>query len=372
MKIALITETYAPEINGVSMTLGRLVRGLQAEGCDVEVIVPRRPDRDLTKADVALIQVPGLPIPGYDQLRFGLPASRKLKAHWRLQRPDVVHVATEGPLGWSAARAANVLGIPLVTSYHTHFDSYSGHYRAGFLRRFIANWMKSVHDRGLVTWVPSEDVRQNLLSRNYRDVRVLGRGVDTDLYGPHRRDRALRTVWGCGETTPVALYVGRLAGEKNLPLSIQAYHAMRATLPELRMVIVGDGPMRTELSAQHPEIIFTGMKSGIELAACYASAEIFLFASTTETFGNVVTEAMASGLVVMAYNYAAPGKYIQNGVSGFLAPYNESDAYLRMVEEATQRRCDWKIIGEAARAAVKDLSWESIVRSYLEQIKRLS
>lgn len=371
LKIALITETFAPEINGVAMTLGRLATGLQAEGCAVTVIAPRRPDRCVEDFTYGMVTVPGFPIPGYSDLRFGLPAGHKLRRMWRADPPDWVHVATEGPLGWSAVCAAKSLNLSLVTSYHTNFDSYSQHYNIGLLGKFITRWMRSVHRHALLTWVPSSGVRDRLLQQGYGRIEILGRGVDTQLFGPHRRCSALRASWGCQADTPVAIYVGRLAGEKNLPIAFKAWQTMRTTIPDLKFVVVGDGPLRAEMEKQFPDAIFAGMRVGESLAAHYASADTFLFASETETFGNVVTEAMASGLCVLAYDYAAPGRYIQHGHSGFLVPFGNAELFAETATTLAHARNQWTAIGHQARLAVSNLSWNAITRSYLEHIHQL-
>lgn len=370
MRLALVTETFPPEINGVSMTLSRLASGLIRRGHRIELIAPWRRDRQSAlMAECEWISVPGLPIPRYGDLRFGLPLPGIMVQKWRENRPDIVHIATEGPLGWAASHACRKLGIPLVTSFHTNFHSYGRFYGYGGVQKMVLGYMRRFHRDAAITFVPSEDTRRRLAKSRFGHLDILGRGVDTDLFSPTRRRDALRASWGAGPDTPVALYVGRVAGEKNLPMTIQAWLAMRETLPDLKLVIVGDGPERPRLAQEYPEIIFAGMRHGEDLAEHYASGDIFLFASTTETFGNVVTEAMASGLVVLAYDYAAPQRFITHGENGMLARLHDEAAYLAAARQLAEQRDEWPRLRAQARFAMIPVSWEAVLDKYEHRLQ---
>lgn len=373
VKIVLVTETFPPEVNGVAMTLNRVVEGLQARGCELEVVCPRRSDRDdfFAGAAFSLQMVPGLPIPRYDDLRFGLPAKGKLQRRWKTLKPDLIHVATEGPLGWSAIRAARRLGIPYITTFHTNFHAYGSHYGYGFLQKTVLGWLRGIRRHAEATFVPSEALKEELAAVGFEKLSVLGRGVDTQLYNPAKRDAELRLSWGVGEDTPVALYVGRVAGEKNIPLTFEAYLAMRETLPDLKLVVVGDGPERKRLERAHPEAHFAGMRRGEDLARHYASGDCFLFGSTTETFGNVVTEAMASGLAVLTYDYAAGHKYIRDGENGALAPFNDSGAFLDRARQLAKNRSQWPSMRENARTTALDISWDRILDNFADELRSI-
>jgi len=373
MKITLVTETFPPEINGVAMTLGRLVDGLVELGQSMTVVAPQPQDRVVFKDNrYQLVPVPGWPIPRYPELRFGLPAKRKLSQRWRADRPDVIHVATEGPLGWSAISAARKAKIPVVSSFHTNFHAYGRHYGYGFMQDGIFRWLRSLHNRCLRTFVPSEEIRESLLDKGVQNISVLSRGVDSVLFGPHRRDPQLRRSWGASPSDPVAAYVGRLATEKNLDLVIEAYDTMRTSLPNLRLVLVGDGPARKALESARQDIHFAGMQEGPRLAAHYASADCFLFASVTETFGNVVTEAMASGIPVLAYDYAAPAKFIEHGNNGLLVPFDNAGAFLDAARDMASVHNRWSEMGKSARSVMLPHSWSNIVEGYLSELKTLT
>ena len=371
MKIALVTETYPPEINGVAMTLSRLVDGLLRLGHEMDVVRPRQGRDDSAARGERLAEwlAPGGPLPGYEGLHFGLPSKRGLVRRWRRHRPDVVHVATEGPLGWSAVRAARALGIPVVSSFHTNFHSYGKHYGYGMFIRVALGWLRHVHNLTRRTFVPSRDLLTTLEADGFRNLRILSRGVDTQLFDPARRNQALRTSWGVDDSTPVAIYVGRLAGEKNIPLTIEAFLAMRELVPELRLVLVGDGPERKRLEREHPEFHFAGLRRGEDLAAHYASGDVFLFASVTETFGNVVTEAMASGLAVLAYDYAAPQQYIINGRNGVKVPYDDGRAFLEAARQLARNRSAWPQLRREARETTLTISWDTVIRGYVQELE---
>lgn len=354
------------------MTLGRLVDGLQARGNPTTVIAPKRRDRESLVRSHELVMVPGVPIPRYRELRFGLPAHGRLRTLWKSNRPDLVHIATEGPLGWSALRVAEQWRIPVVSSFHTNFHSYGRHYGFGFLKSGVLAWLRHCHNRTLRTFVPSRDLLLELEADGFHNLRLFARGVDTALFGPHRRSEELRAQWGAGRNTPVALYVGRLAGEKNLALVVEAYDAMRARLPDLKLVLVGDGPEGNRIRKQAPDAIFAGMQRGVALARHYASADAFLFASITETFGNVVTEAMASSLPVLAFNYAAPGRFIEDHRNGFLATYDDRTAFLESARRMAAKRADWARLGAAARESLLPHSWDSVIDGYLQELHSLT
>lgn len=359
LRLAVVTETYPPEINGVAMTIARFVDGLRLRRHDVQLIRPRQTKGDAAEAEEVLMR--GLPIPRYPHLKMGLPAKNALVTLWSMRRPDVVHIVTEGPLGWSALQAAIKLKLPVTSDFRTNFHAYSGHYGIGWLQKPIFAYLRKFHNRTQCTMVPTESLRRELQTMGFHNLRVVARGVDTELFHPAKRDAQLRWSWGAGEATPVAIYVGRLASEKNLRALIAAYDAMRAVRPDMKLVLVGDGPARRDLESQVPGAVFVGLQRGEALARHYASGDIFLFPSITETFGNVTPEAMASGLTVLAFEYAAAAQLIRSGESGCLVPYDNTAAF---VEAAANLARDWpqgKTMGANARFVAEQLGWERLV-----------
>jgi glycosyltransferase involved in cell wall biosynthesis len=366
LRVAVVTETFPPEVNGVAMTIGRLVTALQDRGHLVQLIRPRQDpsDRPVRRPNLEEWLCRGVPIPSYPGLKLGLPATQTLTRLWAEQRPDVVHVATEGPLGWSALKVADKLRLPVASGFHTNFHSYSGHYGLGFLARPIGHYLRRFHNRSLATMVPTRQMCRELEARGFENVRVVARGVDTELFRPQRRNQVLRATWRAARHDPVALYVGRIAAEKNLGLLMQVFEALRMRTPGARLVLVGDGPQRARLQREFPHCIFTGTKRGEELAMHYASADLFVFPSMTETFGNVTLEAMASALAVVAYDYAAAAEHVEHAVSGLLAPLGDSQAFIAHVLAIAGDSVRAAELRRQARLRAEQLDWANVYDAY--------
>jgi len=363
LRIAVVTETYPPEVNGVSATIARVVNGLHDRGHELQLVRPRQDRSDNAGDDDRLLHVlmRGLPIPRYPQLKMGLPSKRSLVKLWTTHRPDVVHIVTEGPLGWSALQAAAHLKLPVVSDFRTNFHAYSRHYGMAWLRSPIMVYLRKVHNRTACTMVPTEGLRRELAASGFKRLRVVSRGVDTRQFDPSRRSEALRANWGAARNAPVVLCVGRLAAEKNLELLLTAFEAVRLAAPSARLVLVGDGPDRAQLAQRCPSAVFAGMRHGEDLAAHYASADIFLFPSVTETFGNVVPEAMASGLAVVGFDYAAAGQLIRHGENGLLVRMEDRESFCDVARGLAEELPHARALGAQARLAACRLDWGRIV-----------
>jgi glycosyltransferase involved in cell wall biosynthesis len=366
LRIAFVTETYPPEVNGVANTAVHFVEGLRARNHEIQLVRPRQ-SRSYRPGDAAgfrEVLMRGLPIPRYPDLRMGLPAKRALVRMWSLHRPDIVHIVTEGPLGWSALQAALKLKLPVSSDFRTNFHAYSRHYGIGWLRNPIAAYLRKFHNRTLMTMVPTESLRKELAATGFRNLRVVARGVDTELFTPARRSETLRASWGVAPHETVILHVGRLAPEKNLGPVIAAYEQILRAAPRARLVFVGDGPARDSLRQRCPDAIYAGMRTGDDLAAHYASGDIFLFPSLTETFGNVTVEAMASGLAVVAYDYAAAAEHIVNGDNGLLARYDDTEGFVRQAKGLVADRASIRAFGARARQTAEKLAWVRVVGQF--------
>lgn len=374
MKIALVTETYAPEINGVAMTLGRLVDGFALRGHRVTIIRPRQrhesPRYSVThRLACRQVRLPGVPIPGYSQLRLGLPSASRLRHLWTTSQPDLVHVATEGPLGASAITVAKRMGIPVTSSFHTNFDQYTRDYRIGWLKPIVSAWLRRVHNRTLRTFIPTRDLLARLEKEGYANLRLLSRGVDTSLFNPGRRDTTLREAWGVGPDELAVIHVGRIAAEKNYPLLFRAFDAIKTAQPSAKLIIVGDGPLLATYQKQRPDAVFTGFYTGVNLARHYASGDIYLHTSITETFGNVVTEALASGLAVCAFDYAAAHEFIQPGTHGLLAPVGNEAGYIANAVKAASDLSLLARLRTMGLEAVRSRSWDDITDRFLADLE---
>jgi glycosyltransferase involved in cell wall biosynthesis len=359
-----VTETYPPEINGVALTVARLIDGLAARGHLVSVVRPYQRGSDCSGVDSSVTLVRGLPLPGYTGLQFGLPAGGFLKRLWTKQRPDVVYVATEGPLGWSAMRAARRMNIAALSGFHTNYHSYSRHYRLGCLQALVFRYLRHLHNGTAETLVPSIELRDRLQGLGFKNVNLLGRGVDSDLFRPQRRCEELRRCWGLRDRDVAMLYVGRIAPEKNLGLALKAYRAIRGMNSSVKFILVGDGPLKTALQKEHPDLIFCGTQTGEQLARHYASGDIFVFPSETETFGNVTLEAMASGLGVVAYDYAAAKSHIAHGETGLLVPYGDSRAFIDSAIRLVRQSGLLRKLRIQARQYATSISWSYVVERF--------
>lgn len=353
------------------MTTGRLVDGLLRLGHQIQLIRPRQRSDDQPAQQENLRETlsRGVPIPRYNHLKMGLPARRALQGQWTEDRPDVVQIVTEGPLGWSALSAARKLRLPVVSEFHTNFDAYSTHYGLGWLKRPVTAYLRRFHNRSDLTLVPTRALQQALLGAGYRAVDVVARGVDTRLFNPSRRSDSLRGSWGAGNDDPVITYVGRLAPEKNVDLVLQAYAAIRRERVNARLLLVGDGPARVQIDSRKTDgVIFAGMRVGEDLACHYASADLFLFASETETFGNVTAEALASGLPVVAFDYAAAAELVRHGDNGLLAtPANTTEFIAHAVAGANPQM--HTRLRNAAAASVAHLDWAVVVARLVEKFE---
>ncbi|MCW1921380.1 glycosyltransferase [Luteolibacter arcticus] len=357
MRIDIVTDTFAPDVNGVAMTLGRICDGLRSRGHLVHVI--RTGEGGGRGETIAA----SLPLPGYKEVRVGLPGPFRLRKRWTKRRPDAVYVATESPLGSSAIKTANALEIPVAAGFHTNFHQYMEQYRLGGLQPAAMAYLKKVHSRANLTMAPTRDVVDMLVREGFQNVRLLGRGVDTELFHPAKRDTALRASWGARDGSPVAIVVGRVAAEKNLPFAMECFRKMRERVPDLACVVVGDGPLREKLQGEHPFVHFAGVQTGEDLARHYASADILLFPSETETFGNVLLEGMASGLVTVSQDYAASGRHVAHDRNGLKAPKSDQGAYLGECFAALHRWRDDSFRGEA-RVTTESLGWGQVVESF--------
>lgn len=365
MRIEIITDTFAPDVNGVAMTLGRLTEGMRQRGHRVHVL------HTGTTAGAGESCAAAVPLPGYKEVRVGLPKPFELRSRWIRRRPDAIYVATESPLGKSALKAANALGIPVATGFHTNFHQYMRQYGMGGLQPVAMAYLKNFHQRAHCTLTPSRSVMEKLAGEGLENVHLLGRGVDTGLFSPAKRCENLRAEWGARPGSPVAIMVGRVAPEKNFKLAMTTFARMRQVFPDLACVVVGDGPLREALSARHPWVRFTGVKTGEDLARHYASADVLVFPSETETFGNVLLEGMASGLATVSFDYAAAALHVHAGVNGFKAAMGDDDGFIRNALDALRLPADHGL-RKAAREMAEALGWEAVIGEFERRLSEIA
>lgn len=363
MRITIVTETYFPQVNGVSRTLSQLVRVLEQRGDAVQVI---HPDYGMPPDSSECYPVASLRIPFYPDLHLPIPPYRGVRRAIDRFRPDLIHIATEATLGLAVHRYATRRRLPIVSSFHTNFDQYSDHYRVGWARGLIWRYLRRFHNRTLETYVPSRATILDLQRRGFRNLRLWPRGVDASLFRPDRPGReAVRRALGFGADDVVIGHVGRLAVEKNIDYLAEALAEVARRFPRARPLIVGDGPARPRLEERLRGLAaFVGVRSGDDLADHYAAADVFAFASRTETFGNVVLEAMASGLPAVVLAEGGPAEIVRNGETGLAINPNSpsstfADAILALAEDGPLRR---QLAGQA-REYARSQGWEQIMET---------
>lgn len=356
MRIALVCETFLPDVNGVTTTLCRLLEHLQREGHEALLFAPH--DAPAAYAGVPIVHLGGVPLPMYPEVKL-TPPQPGLTAQLRRFKPDLVHLVGPAVMGAAVPTIARRMRLPLVASYHTDFAAYSRHYGVGFLQSAVNGWLRWIHNRCLLTLCPSTYTRDSLRSSGFRRLRIWGRGVDTERFHPRHRSAAFRAAAGLRPGEALLLYVGRLAAEKRVDLLPEAIQG----LPGVRLVLVGDGPYRAELErrCQGLPVHFTGYLKGQELAEAYASADAFVFPSDTDTFGQVIQEAMASGLPVLGARSGGSLDLVRDGVSGRLfTPGLASDLRARLRELVADPAAR-AAMGQAGRAAAEQRSWPAVM-----------
>jgi len=300
----------------------------------------------------------------YPDLRFGLARAGTLARRFRQSKPDLVHLATPGPMPWAALAAAGALGLATTSDFRTNFHQYSRHYGLGLFAGPVLGLLRRFHNLTRRTFVPTQAARRELAAAGFHHLTVVGRGVDTDRFTPTARSEELRAQWRAGPDTPVLLAVGRIAAEKNIALALRAFERARRDRPDLRMVVVGDGPARARLTTAHPAATFVGAKRGAELAAHYASADAFLFPSLSDTFGNVVMEALASGLPVVSFNCAAAAEHVDDGISGRLAVPGDEAGFIAATAAFAVAPASLQSFREAAVAAARRATWDEVLERF--------
>ena len=362
MRIAYFTETYPPEINGVSLTVERCVRHLRHDNT-VLLCRPRQPGEPLVD-DTNEWRTPGVRLPMYPDVRMGLALSASVRRRLEAFEPDLVHVATPGPLGSAAIAAARDLLVPVTSDFRTNFHTYCNHYGLGFAGALVLHYLRRLHNRTAATFVPSRIVRAELEAQGFEHVEVMARGVDGRFFNPRKRSEELREFWDARGDAPVLLYVGRLASEKNVALALRTYFTLLELHPDARMVVVGDGPLRAQLENEHALVHFAGPLRGESLAIHYASADVFLFPSLTDTFGNVTLEAMASGLAVVAFDVAAAAEWIRDETNGLLAPAGDEGAFMDAAIRALAPDFPLAQLRACARTTTLAADWQPLLRAF--------
>ena len=367
MRVAIITESFPPDVNGVAHCVVRVAELLAARGHQPVVIAPNPPrtkrsareDKDPGPFPYPVVRVPAVPLPGYPSFRLGLP-SRRLRNALIKQRTEVVHLASPVVLGAHGARVARRMGLPMIAVFQTDLPSYAHAYRLGRAGEAAAwRWLRRIHNRAARTLAPSTVTATGLLGHGIGDVWLWGRGVDTARFDPGRRSAEVRAQLAPrGEL--IVGYVGRLAPEKHVELL-----ARITALPGVRLVIVGGGPAEATLRQQMPGALFLGERHGDDLATIYASLDVFVHSGPYETFGQTLQEAAASGLPVVAPAAGGPLDLVEDGVTGYLVPPGDADAFAAAVARLAADPEACAAFGAAGRRKVLGRSWPALTEELI-------
>jgi len=369
MKIAYFTESLLPHVDGVSRTLAQLFATLEGRGVDFRVYSPFVPGPDVSwSRRVRPARFVRFPL--YPDYRVTLPWGHGFGAELDAWGPDLVHVVSPTPMAFWAQRHAARRGIPVVSSFHTHFVSYFRYYGFPALEGMGWGVLRRFYGRCARVYAPSWSILRELEAQGIGGLELWSRGIDSRRFSPGFRDAELRRAVGADDATPVVLLVSRLVKEKDLADLVEMDRILRARGARYRLVLVGDGPMRSELEASLPAAHFAGHQAGEALARWYASADVFVFPSTTETFGNVVLEAMASGLPAVVVNRGGPPDQVRPGENGWIARANDPADLADRVESLLTDPETRARMGRRAVRAARERDWSVIngrlIESYAE------
>jgi len=377
LRLALFTETYPPQLNGVSRTLERLVRAVRARGGDVRVYTTTDPGVATVERDVW--RRPSIPFWAYPELRLSAPIAGRVIGDVRAFGPTLIHAATPFGMGLTGRAAARTLRIPFVTSYHTSFSDYARFYRLGALSRIGWSYLRWFHNSGRRTYVPTHAIADELAEYGFERLAVWGRGIEAHRFNPGWRSAEVRRRLGVDDRAILVSYVGRLAIEKGLDVALAAMHRLadqapeRASRGEPRLVfaLAGDGPYAAYCRANAPEgTQFTGRIEGEALSAFYASSDLFIFPSTTDTFGNVLLEAMASGVPIIAAD-VGPTRELLAGGGGILIPPGDPVALTAAITSLAADPARRRALGAAGVASTAGASWDDIFDALLADYARV-
>jgi glycosyltransferase involved in cell wall biosynthesis len=357
MRITLISDTYLPEVNGVTTVLATMRQGLLARGHQVQVIAPGYDAPGPDETDV--VRRWSMRFPPYPAIRLSLPLGGGVGKALDTFRPDLVHVATEGPLGTLGRRAALARKLPLVTSFHTDFPRYAARYLGDWAVKPVTGYLRRFHAPAFVTQTPSQTTRDELAALGFAKPVVWGRGVDTHHFRPERRSDERRAALGAGADRPVILHVSRLAVEKDVATLVAGFQLAHQELGDTaRFVVAGDGPEVGMVRAALPFATHYGFIDRSRLADLYADSDLFVFTSPTETCGLVVLEAMASGLPVITSDQGGVLENVRDGINGLMVPAGSATAFGAATVHLARTPERRGAMASAARAFAVARDWE--------------
>jgi len=374
MKIAIFTDTFSPQINGVTKNLDKLLNYFSTNEIDYLVFAPETAPRIENIHEKKVIRMKSFNFFLYPELKFSLPNYLKIKSKLLEFNPDLIHLITPFNIGLTGLYAARQNNKPIVASYHTNFDQYLDYYNINFLEKAAWKYLRWFHDQALRNYCPSEETRKELAKKGFINLDIWGRGIDADLFSPEHRDQNFIKQYNLEEKISI-LYVGRIAREKNLSLLVNSFKKLNKKYKnKIELIITGDGPELKKIKKESPDnVVFTGFKNGLALSQVYASADIFAFPSVTETYGNVVIEAMASGLPVVAVLAGGVKENLKNNFNGLAVGSNDLEEFSSKLEKLIVNDKLRDSLAHNARQYALKQSWDHIFEklniSYHQVIK---
>ncbi|TDX45309.1 glycosyltransferase family 4 protein [Orenia marismortui] len=373
MRIAIFTDTFLPQVNGVTKTLAKLKEHLEKEGIDYLIFAPDDPEADSLNFEENIQRMLSFRFFLYPECRLSVPNYFKIKNKLNEYQPNLIHIVTPFNLGLCGLKYATSYDIPLISSYHTNFTHYLDYYNLHFLEKPIWTFFRWFHSHSTINLCPSQSSLEELSNNGIKNLEIWDRGINSKLYSPQYRDEDLRESYELGDKITL-LYVGRLAPEKNLNLLIESMKIINQKYQDqVRLLITGDGPLLDKLKSEAPSnVIFTGYLKGHDLSKIYASADIFAFPSITETYGNVILEAMASGLAVVSFLEGGVRENLEDGYNGLACVEVTPESFARNLEKVIINKKLREELADNAYNYAINKSWdkvfERLINNYQEVI----
>jgi len=366
LRIVLVTGNYNHIPDGVSLTLNRLVRYLEEQGHSVLVVAPTTVNPPIKHAGT-LLPVGSISMPGRKEYRIGLGLTTKIRDTMLTFKPDLIHIATPDFTGFQALMFAIERNIAVVSSYHTHFSSYLDYYSLGFLESALWMYLKFFYSNSVHTYVPSQSMIESLGKHGVTEgLKIWGRGIEPEVYNPGNRDLVWRRLNGIQDDDVVVLFVSRLVWEKEMVTLRSVFNELHAKSAKIKTIIVGEGPAGDELRATMPHTLFTGYQQGYELARVYASSDIFMFPSVTETFGNVTLEALSSGVPAVVSNAQGNRSLIESGYNGYLVTPKDVDEFTGKIVQLSMDKDLLQTMSKNAVEFASRFTWEHIFQNLVD------
>ena len=368
-RVAIFTGNYNHIRDGVSLTLNRLVAYLESQDVAVIIFGPTIDEPEIDH-EGEFVPVPSMPAPSRPEYRITVGFPESARNRLREFEPTLIHLATPDVLGFRAMRWAQANNIQIVASYHTHFTSYLKYYNLGMLKMLGWKYLAWFYSQCKHVYVPSPSMANELNEEGIDEgIRIWARGVNTEEFNPRHRDQEWRRSVGFEDSDKVVSFVSRLVWEKNLQTYVDTINRLKQDDTRIKAMVVGDGPAKKELEHMLPDAHFTGFVTGSELSRAYASSDIFLFPSETETFGNVTLEAMSSGLPCVVADATGSRSLVESGVNGYLAAPRDTEAFANCVSKIVNDEKLWDEMSKAARQKALAYSWENVNGKLLENYR---